>query len=166
MPAVTYPSLQSQDNIGSFAPKSNPRAYTTLSSIDALLPHTLGMSVPRNSTAALHLSTHRQVPQRKGHSLLPSKLPRSCPVTRADSARLLAPTYSISHADVPHTGRRKKKTKPHLHIYMVEGKEEMAESNPLPCCNRFSLKLVMHSAIPPKGLVEAFFFSCSFYKSS
>lgn len=68
-----------------------------------------------NSMAALqfspkHLSTHTQIPQRKGCSLLPSRLPRSCWVTCADSACLLAPTSSISHADVPRTmkGERRK----------------------------------------------------------
>lgn len=57
-----------------------------------------------------HLSTCTQIPQRKGCSLLPSRLPRSCPVTCADSACLLAPASSISHADVPRTmrGERRK----------------------------------------------------------
>jgi len=34
--------------------------------------------------------------------------------------------------------------------------------NLLSCCNRFSFKLVLHSAVPPKGLAEALFFPCPF----
>lgn len=101
------PFTKPHDYIGSFAPKSNARAYTPY----LQEPSTLVCKwLEWNSMAALlfsptHLSTHTQIPHRKGCSLLPSRLPRSCPVTCADSACLLAPASSISHADVPRTVR-------------------------------------------------------------
>lgn len=139
------------------------------------LAHMVCTSLEWSSVAALqlllkHYSTCRQVPQRKGCSILPSKMPKSCPVTCVDSAGLLAPTSSISHADVPHTIRENWK-KPKRYVPMKEGKtgngrdrrEKTIPSlwrniNPSPCCSRFSLKLVLHSAIAPKGLAEVLFF--------
>lgn len=60
-----------------------------------------------------------------------------------------------------------KKTKRYIH--MKKGKQVMAERggkrsisilwriNLSPCCNSFSLKLVLHSALSPKGLIEVLF---------
>lgn len=137
------------------------------------LAHTFVLPVKQwgSSSALKHSSTYRQVPQ-KGCSIPPSKLPRSCPATHVDSAGLLAPTSSISHADVPHTRRRKwGKKQNKRYVHMKEGKRVMAEGggkliisslwrniNPSPCCNSFSFKLVLHSAMSPKGLVEVLFF--------